>query len=157
MGIEMIIREATEADEKWVLKHRIGMFKAMGENEEFIQETTELTKEYLLSDWTSDYRYFLVEEDDEVIGGCGLSTFSLPPMAHQKSGVYTYLSNMFVEPDHQGKGIGRALLRHVIQVCKDEGIGLVILHASTHGSYLFKSEGFKISEHLLHLRTMDWL
>ncbi|MFW9967804.1 MAG: hypothetical protein ACFFEA_11685, partial [Candidatus Thorarchaeota archaeon] len=80
----MIIREATEADTKWVLRHRIGMFKAMGENEEFIQETTELAKEYLQGDWTGSYRYFFVEEDDEVIGGCGLSTFSLPPMATKR-------------------------------------------------------------------------
>ncbi|MFW9863311.1 MAG: GNAT family N-acetyltransferase [Candidatus Thorarchaeota archaeon] len=152
----MKIREATEADAKLVLRHRIGMFKAMGENEEFIQETTELAKEYLQGDWTVSYRYFFVEEDDEVIGGCGLSTFGLPPMAHQKSGVYTYLSNMFVEPNHQGKGIGRALLRHVIQVCKEEGIGLIILHASTHGFQLFRSEGFTNPGHLLHLRTMDW-
>ncbi|MFX1270704.1 MAG: GNAT family N-acetyltransferase [Promethearchaeota archaeon] len=152
----MIIREATEADAKWVLRHRIGMFMAMGEDEEFIHETKELTKEYLQGDWKGDYRYFLVEKNDEVIGGCGLSTFSLPPMAHQKSGVYTYLSNMFVEPEHQGKGIGRVLLRHVIQVCKEEGIGLVILHASSHGAHLFRSEGFIDPRHLLHLRTMDW-
>ncbi len=150
----MMIREATKADGKWVLHHRLGMFKAMGESEEFIEETTNLTKEYLYGDWTRNYRYFLVEDKDEVIGGCGLSTFKLPPMAHQKTGVYAYLSNMFIEPKYQGKGIGRTLLKHVIEVCKTEKVGLIILHSSAHGSHLFKSEGFRGPEHLMHLLTL---
>jgi GNAT superfamily N-acetyltransferase len=150
---QMMIREATKDDAEWVLHHRLGMFRAMGESKEFIEETSVLTEEYLEGDWTSDYRYFLVEDNDEIIGGCGLSTFRLPPMAHQKTGVYTYLSNMFIEPKYQGKGIGRALLQHVIEICKSENIGLIILHASVQGSYLFKSEGFT-SEHLMHLLTL---
>jgi GNAT superfamily N-acetyltransferase len=150
----MMIREATSTDAKWILRHRLGMFKAMGEPEEFIEETSALTKEYLEGDWASEYRYFLVENNDEIIGGSGLSTFRLPPMAHQKTGIYTYLSNMYIEPEHQGKGIGRALLKHVIEVCKMEKIGLIILHSSAHGSHIFQSEGFKNPKHLMHLLTL---
>ncbi|MHA2021247.1 MAG: N-acetyltransferase family protein [Candidatus Thorarchaeota archaeon] len=150
----MMIREATRDDAEWVLHHRLGMFRAMGEPKEFIEETSVLTKGYLEGDWTRDYRYFLVEDKKEVIGGCGLSTFRLPPMVHQKTGIYTYLSNMFIEPEYQSKGIGRALLKHVIEVCKNENIGLIILHASVHGSHLFRSEGFSGPEHLMHLLTL---
>jgi N-acetylglutamate synthase-like GNAT family acetyltransferase len=140
----MMIREATMADAKWILHHRLGMFKAMGEPEEFIEETSLLTKEY-----------FLVEEIDEIIGGCGLSTFRLPPTAHQKAGVYSYLSNVYIEPDHQGKGLGRTLLKHVIEVCKEEQIGMIILHSSAQGLALFNSEGFRSPNSLMHLLTLE--
>lgn len=150
----MKIREATRADNKWILHHRIGMFTDMGESPDYVQESTRLTEKYLKDDWTKDYRYFLVEENDEVIGGCGISPFRVPPQVSQKNGVYAYLSNMFVEHDHRRKGVGKALLRHVVAVCRDEGIGLLFLHASDDGLPLYESEGFKSSERLLSFRTM---
>jgi len=149
----MKIREATASDSKWILHHRIGMFRDMGESDEFIEETSELTKQYLKDNWTRDYRYFLVEENDLVIGGCGLSLFRIPPMAHQRTGIYAYLSNMYVESEHQKKGHGRALLQYVLDFCKREGIGLILLHASENGKPLYETEGFNTPKGLMHLIT----
>ncbi len=131
------------------------MFTDMGESPEYIQESARLTEQYLEDDWTKGYRYFLVEENDEVIGGCGISPFRIPPQVSQKSGVYAYLSNMFVEHEYRRKGVGRALLHRVIEICKNEGIGLLFLHASDDGLSLYKTEGFKSSERLMALRTFD--
>jgi GNAT superfamily N-acetyltransferase len=150
-GNAMKIREATHADSKWILHHRIGMFKDMGEPEDFILETTELTEQYLKDDWTQDYRYFLVEENDTIVGGCGLSTFRIPPLAHQKTGVYAYLSNMYIEPEHRRKGLGKALTKHVVDICKRDGIGLLLLHASKGGYPLYESQGFNTPKGLMHL------
>ncbi len=149
---KMKIREATRSDSKWILHHRIGMFKDMGESEESLNETIRLTEQYLESDWTKDYRYFIVEEDGKVIGGCGITPFRIPPQLSQPTGVYAYLSNMFIEVDHQRKGIGRKLIQHVIDVCKKDGIGLLFLHASDKGSMLYESEGFKRSKALMQFR-----
>jgi len=33
-----------------------------------------------------------------------------------------YLEDLFVEPGHRGKGIGKALLRHLARKCRDEGL-----------------------------------
>jgi GNAT superfamily N-acetyltransferase len=33
-----------------------------------------------------------------------------------------YLEDLFVEPDHRGKGIGKALLRRLAQRCSEEGL-----------------------------------
>lgn len=150
---QMDIREATRTDSKWILHHRIGMFMDMGESDDYVNETAQLTERYLEDDWTKGYRYFLVEENDEVIGGCGISPFKIPPQVSQKSGIYAYLSNMFVEHEHRRKGVGKALLRYVVDVCRDEGIGLLFLHASVEGLPLYESEGFTSSEKLMHRRT----
>lgn len=150
----MKIRMATTSDSKWILHHRIEMFKDMGESEESLSETTKLTEEYLESDWTKDYLYFLVEDGTTVIGGCGISTFRIPPQLSQPTGTYAYLSNMFIEPEYRGKGVGRALLDHVVEYCRSEQIGFLFLHASDEGLPLYKSAEFVSSERLMHRRIM---
>ena len=151
----MKIREATRDDGEWILHHRIGMFTDMGESKDYIEESARLTEQYLQDDWNNNYRYFLVELDDEVIGGCGISPFRVPPQVSQRRGVYAYLSNMFVERNHRGKGVGRVLLKHVIEVCKKEEIGLIFLHASDQGFPLYESEGFSSSKRLMSIRTLN--
>ncbi|MGY5870913.1 MAG: GNAT family N-acetyltransferase [Candidatus Thorarchaeota archaeon] len=152
----MIIREATVTDSKWILHHRIEMFKDMGESEESLIETTKLTKRYLEDDWTKDYLYFLVEDDSKVVGGCGISTFRIPPQLSQPKGTYAYLSNMFIEPEYQRKGLGKMLIDYIVEFCKVEKIGLLFLHASDKGLPLYQFLGFVSSERLMHLRTSDY-
>jgi len=153
----MKIRKASKADSKWILHHRIEMFKDMGESEESLIETTKLTERYLEDDWTEDYLYFIIEDDSTVVGGCGISTFRIPPQLSQPSGIYAYLSNMFIEPEYRGKGIGRELVDFVVDFCRKEKIGLLFLHASDKGLPLYQSLGFVSSDRLMHLRTSDYL
>ncbi|MFW9869565.1 MAG: GNAT family N-acetyltransferase [Candidatus Thorarchaeota archaeon] len=151
----MKIREATRDDSEWILHHRIGMFTDMGESKDYIEESARLTEQYLKDDWTQYFRYFLVEKNNEVIAGCCISPFRVLPQVSQKRGVYAYLANMFVERDHRGKGVGRVLLKHVIEVCKKEEIGLIFLHASDQGFPLYESEGFSSSKRLMSIRTLN--
>ena len=147
----MKIRAATKSDSKWILHHRVNMFIDMGKSSEFIKETEELTESFLEDHWTKDYRYFLVEEGDDIVGGCGISQFRVPPQASQRRGVYAYITNMFVEQNHRGRGVGGALLRHVIDLCRHEGIGLLLLHASVVGLTIYESLGFRSSKNLMQL------
>ena len=151
----MKIRQATKSDSKWILHHRIEMFKDMGESEKSLSATIRLTEQYLETDWIKDYLYFLVEDNDSVIGGYGISTFRIPPQLSQPAGVYAYLSNMFIEPEYRGQGVGKLLVNYVVDFCKEEQIGLLFLHASDKGIPLYKSLGFVSSERLMHLRTFD--
>lgn len=127
------------------------MFEAMGKSENFLKETKDLTEQYINQDWTSHLRYFLVEDYDRVLGGCGLTTFRIPPQAIQRTGTFGYLSNMFIEPEYRRKGLGRALLGHVIEICRHDGIGLLLLHASKDGHLLYDGEGFQSLPDLMQL------
>lgn len=152
---EMIIRKASREDSRWILHHRVEMFKDMGESEVSLSETTRLTERYLESDWTKEYLYFLVEEGDKVIGGCGISTFRLPPKSSQPKGIYAYMSNMYIEPEFRRKGIGRLLVDYLTDFCKQNKIGLLLLHASEKGFLLYKTLGFTSPENLMELPTFN--
>ena len=151
----MKIRQASKDDSKWILHHRIEMFKDMGDSEESLTETMRLTKLYLEDDWTKDYLYFLVEDNSKVIGGCGISSFRVPPKSSQPRGIFAYLSNMFVEPEYRRQGVGKMLIDFVVDFCREKQIGLLFLHASDKGLPLYKSNGFVSSEQLMHRLTMD--
>ncbi len=152
----MKIREATRSDAKWILHHRVEMFRDMGESDDQLREITSLTEEYLKSDWIKDYQYFLVEEEERVIGGCGLSLFRIPPKSAQISGFYAYLSNMYIEPEFRRRGIGKSLVKHVVDYCKSKHIALIFLHASDKGLLLYNTLGFESSQKLMQLRTFDF-
>ncbi|MHA1959429.1 MAG: N-acetyltransferase family protein [Candidatus Thorarchaeota archaeon] len=151
----MKIREATRADAEWVLHHRLGLFRESGASEDVLDETNAMTKYYLSLDWTEDFRYFLAENRRGVVGGCGLSIFRIPPFSGQRTGLMAYLFNMYVEPQERRMGVGSALLKHMIDVCRNEGIHLVVLHASEIGRSLFGSFGFRKSKSLMHLPVKE--
>ncbi|UCE08964.1 MAG: GNAT family N-acetyltransferase [Candidatus Thorarchaeota archaeon] len=147
----MNIRDAARTDAEWILHHRLGLFRDSGASEEVIDETDALTKRYLTMNWTDDFRYFLAERDGDVIGGCGLSVFRIPPLTRQRTGLMAYIFNMYVEPKDRRNGVGRELLNHVVGVCMSERVGVAILHASEVSRRLYTSCGFTTSESLMHL------
>jgi GNAT superfamily N-acetyltransferase len=137
------IRKATQADTDWILHHRIGLFRDSGSPDEFVSETAELTKVFLSKSWEDTFQYFLVEVNDEIVGGCGLSVLQIAPFSHNPQGKLSYLWNMYVEPEHRRKGYGKALVDHIIEVCREQGIGFVGLHATYLGRSVYESAGFR--------------
>ena len=58
-----------------------------------------------------------------------------------------YLEDVFVEPEHRGSGIGKALLRHLAQICLDRGYGRFewrVLDWNTPSIEFYKSLGAQV-------------
>jgi ribosomal-protein-alanine N-acetyltransferase len=81
------------------------------------------------------YNAWVVTLDKEIIG-YGIVMLS-PGEAH--------ILNICVDPDYQGKGLGRFLLRHLVKKSKQTDIDMVLLEvrrSNVNAQLLYQSEGF---------------
>jgi GNAT superfamily N-acetyltransferase len=56
--------------------------------------------------------------------------------------LHALIVDMIVHPDHQGKGVGRALLEKLIQQCQAHGINDIQLFCATGKSGFYQKSGF---------------
>jgi GNAT superfamily N-acetyltransferase len=77
-------------------------------------------------------RFYLMEESRVIAGA--VAAFSYPEFAS--------IGYMVVDPDYQGKGIGRALMQQVMQALQQNGITRITLEATVAGAPLYASLGF---------------
>ncbi|MEQ9509436.1 GNAT family N-acetyltransferase [Alloalcanivorax xenomutans] len=82
-------------------------------------------------------RCFSAEKDNEIVGVCVLNTIGDGALE---------LFNIAVSPDMQGQGVGSALLRHVIDRCRSEGVRRIELGTGTFGYQLafYQRLGFRV-------------
>jgi GNAT superfamily N-acetyltransferase len=101
----------------------------------------------------------IVAEDPAVPGhllACGAGVISprLPgPAGDARAG---YIQWMSTEPGSRRRGLGRAVLRALLEWFESEGVDNVELHASPDGEQLYRSEGFWEGSTALALRRRPW-
>ncbi|MEM2971706.1 MAG: GNAT family N-acetyltransferase [Candidatus Bathyarchaeia archaeon] len=69
--------------------------------------------------------YFVAEENGRIIG-IAMGTFM---RGNEKVGGLAVLKWICVHPSHQGKGVGKALLNHVIEYCKQQECHKITLYS----------------------------
>ena len=100
-------------------------------------------REYLL-DYYEQKKFvgYVYEEDDEVIG----CIFALCKISGSKKELY--INEMAVLPERQGQGIGRQLLKTLLDYSKEKGYAGVVLYTSEYAPAFkfYENNGFKLSE-----------
>ena len=56
-----------------------------------------------------------------------------------------YLQFLGVDPDHQGRGLGTALMRPVLERCDREGCGAYLENSNAVNTPYYKRMGFKVT------------
>lgn len=120
----MRIRRANKGDAPVILQ----LIKELAAYER-APDAVEATEAHLLATlFASDPRVFcdLIEVQDEVQHGetrvAGMALWFLNYSTWQgKHGIY--LEDLFVRPEFRGNGYGKALLKHLAQICTAEGYG----------------------------------
>lgn len=130
----MIIREAVSADSPAV--QRINSRSLA--YDDYPADLAQRDFDHLLS--SPFYKIFVLEEDGELLGyinACDYVTGYMPPL---KS-----IMALAIDPDHQGKGWGAALLRRAEEWAKEDGaqgVRLVSGYNRTGAHAFYEHEGY---------------
>jgi GNAT superfamily N-acetyltransferase len=145
------IRRCTQDDAATIARHRVEMFREMGD-----VPTDGLARELLersmlaLAATLADGTYvgwFAIDGGGNVIAGAGVHIKpSLPRISHDHLRVedtpVPLAVNVYTETDWRGRGVARALMRTIMEWASAQGTDRVVLHASNAGRPLYESIGF---------------
>ena len=90
----------------------------------------------------------LMQEDGEVLGYFAL-TFGYSLEFH---GRFALLDEMYIRDEHRSKGLGRAALNAVEEICREHGIEalrLEVEQSNLHAQSLYRSSGFESHDRAL--------
>jgi GNAT superfamily N-acetyltransferase len=96
------------------------------------------------------YVAWVVEAHDaalraQVVAGAGATVIPWPPGPFYSSGRLAFVYNVYTEPGHRRRGLGRLLMDALHDYCRIEGIGSVALNASLSGRPLYESMGYRVT------------
>lgn len=154
----MQIVKATKDQIDWIVRHRVEMFRDMNWSKDDLDATKPLVKKYLKESWDNRIVCFLAIENDQIVGGCAISLFSILPSIQTPSGNHGYIHNLFVEREYRKKGIATRLLKHCINYCKESGVSKCWLHSTDMGLSIYLKAGFEKCENYygVSLVPMDY-
>ncbi len=145
------IRRCTRDDAATVARHRVEMFREMGDvpTDDLAQELlTKSTSALATSFADGTYvGWFAVAGDGTVIAGAGVHIKpQLPRVSHDRLRIedtpVPLAVNVYTETPWRGKGVARALMRVLMAWAAAQGTDRVVLHASDAGRPLYESLGF---------------
>lgn len=154
MTMTYLIRPATITDIPHIVSHREQMFRDMGIPAEFedMAAATDLWLRHALPSHT--YRgWMAAAPNGEIAGGSGLIVIPWPPGPITMDPRCGFVFNVYTLPAHRKQGLGRRLMEAMHDWCRQEGIGRVVLNASTFGRSLYQSMGYVVAdEPMLRIR-----
>lgn len=138
------LRMANPEDIQFVMHHRRMMFYDMGFKEQSKLDAMEKTSSpYFLKELKNGtYLGWLVEDKGKVIAGAGIIILDVHSSPNFPLPTRPHIVNVYTEPAYRRKGIARKLMELIIEWCRENGYGVVGLHASPEGKPLYESMGF---------------
>lgn len=146
------VRPATPADVRDQARLRWQWRLAEGERPTISQEA--FTDEFgrWLASHAETHRGFVAEVGDVVVGIAFLAIIERvpgPEVWNRRSG---YVQSLYVDPDHRGGGLGRALTDAVVFAARDGDLQYLSVHPSERSRSLYERAGFVQNGRTLQLR-----
>ena len=145
MTHEPLIREATPNDLPEILRHRRGMYQAMGFSDANALSSMVSTSEPYLKTALANgtFRAWLAVLGDGPVAGGAVLINPWPSHPYDLECRRATILNVYVDPDFRRKGIAHRLMQTMIDWCRKEGFAAVYLHASNDGKPLYERLGFE--------------
>jgi GNAT superfamily N-acetyltransferase len=139
------IRVATLEDVDVLVHHRIAMFQDMGVALD-AGAVDAAFRPWLLEMMPKGvYRAWVVLSGAQVISGGGITILPWPPGPRYFSGRLAFVYNVYTEPDHRRRGLGRMVMETIHGWCREERIGSLALNASQFGQSMYESLGYGVT------------
>ena len=117
-----------------------------------MKELMEANRQYYEKAITDGSHIACFAELNGQIAGCGgICFYDEMPSPDNPTGQCAYLMNIYVRPDHQGRGIGKRIVRWLVGQALSRGIKKIYLETSTCGRHLYESLGFTDMPDMMHL------
>jgi GNAT superfamily N-acetyltransferase len=99
----------------------------------------------------ADGRYvgMVIEEDGVALASAGIFFADFPPHFLDVKAGRPYLTNFYSAPEARGRGFAKQLLAACVDVCRERGHDLVVLHASPFGKPIYEKFGFEPSNEMM--------
>lgn len=137
------IREAWVEEIEALVALRIALFEAMDFKASEIEAAIPSMHAYFAEHLpTGAFRVWVAEVEGRLVSSIGLVIHSVPPSPHNLTVQEAYVMNLVTLPAYRRQGLAKALLRHVLEAARTEGISVVTLHASNDGRSLYEALGF---------------
>ncbi|HYA18292.1 MAG TPA: GNAT family N-acetyltransferase [Bryobacteraceae bacterium] len=143
-------RAITPADLDTICHHRDAMFRDMGTREEILAPMRQGFRAWLEPKLgAGTYLGWIVEHEGAPIAGVGMFILDWPPhIWHPTDDRRAYILNMYVEPEHRGKGLAKRLMEISTGYAKSLGIRYMVLHASEAGRPIYARLGWKATSEM---------
>jgi GNAT superfamily N-acetyltransferase len=122
------------------------MFLDMGRKEDEALAAAMVTSRTFFSERLANGRYqaWLVEcAPGQIVAGAGVIIFDYHSSPLDPTPKRPMVVNVYTDPPYRRQGIARKLLELIVDWCRAEGFGSILLHASDEGRSLYESMGFK--------------
>lgn len=152
--MDITIKQASVKDIEKLMAWRMEVLRhvfTISENEP-MQELYRANREYYQTALPSgDHLAVFAETSGTTIGCGGLCLYREMPSPDNPSGKCAYLMNIYTRKQYRGQGIGTAVVRHLINCAKTQGITKIYLEASDCGRALYESIGFRVMRDYMKL------
>ena len=139
------LRPATLDDIDALVHHRIAMFQDMGVPLDAAAVGAAFRPWLREMMPKGDYRAWLVESGSDVIAGGGITILPWPPGPRYLGGRLAFVYNVYTEPEHRHRGLGRMVMDAIHGWCREERIDSLALNASRFGQSLYESLGYAVT------------
>lgn len=100
------------------------------------------------------WRCWVAVNRDAIVGTVWLGLFEKIPNPVVESEMHGYVSNLYVRPEHRGRGTGGALLAAAMQECDARRVDAVILWPTPESRSLYERHGFAVRDDLMERRRV---
>jgi len=153
---QITIRRAMTADANVlaVMRYdfRSGLKKPQESRDSFIDRCTRWMEECLASE---GWLCWVAESPDRIVGHLWLQAMAKVPNPVSEPERHAYVTNVFVDPDWRGAGIGNRLMTAAMDWCRSNGVDCAILWPTPQSRSLYARHGFRESAGIMELRFSD--